>query len=68
MAALCERLAAYQPLESSEYRSLEDAVIEDFRAELGDLDSIFDLGAIECVDDLLGGEPDDLESTQSSQE
>ncbi|WP_139653355.1 ribonucleotide reductase subunit alpha [Raoultibacter phocaeensis] len=38
-----EKLAAYQPLDSEEYRQLEDAVIEDFRAE------------IDRMDDLLNG-------------
>ena len=38
-----EKLAAYQPLDSDEYRQLEDAVIEDFRAQ------------IDRIDDLLNG-------------
>ena len=38
-----EKLAAYQPLDSEEYRQLEDAVIEDFRAQ------------IDRIDDLLNG-------------
>lgn len=38
-----EKLAAYQPLDSEEYRQLEDAVIEDFRVE------------IDRIDDLLNG-------------
>lgn len=38
-----EKLAAYQPLDSEEYRQLEDAVVEDFRAEL------------DRIDDLLNG-------------
>ena len=38
-----EKLAAYQPLDSEEYRQLEDAVVEDFRAE------------IDRIDDLLNG-------------
>lgn len=38
---LFEKLAAYQPLESTEYRALEDAVVEDFRRGLdGDLDDL----------------------------
>ena len=38
-----EKLAAYQPLDSEEYRQLEDAVVEDFRAQ------------IDKIDDLLNG-------------
>ena len=38
---LFEKLAAYQPLDSTEYRALEDAVVEDFRRSLdGDLDDL----------------------------
>lgn len=37
---LFEKLAAYQPLDSDEYRALEDAVIEDFRRELDNLDEL----------------------------
>ncbi|MBR5259117.1 MAG: ribonucleotide reductase subunit alpha [Eggerthellaceae bacterium] len=35
-----DKLAAYQPLESSEYRELEESVIRDFRRELADLDDL----------------------------
>lgn len=35
-----EKLAAYQPLDSEEYRQLEDAVIDDFRAELSRIDDL----------------------------
>lgn len=41
---LFDKLAAYQPLDSEEYRALEDAVVSDFRQEL------------EHLDDLLKGE------------
>lgn len=37
---LFEKLAAYQPLDSREYRELEDAVIRDFRADLEHLDDL----------------------------
>lgn len=35
-----DKLAAYQPLESSEYLELEDAVIRDFQADLSHIDDI----------------------------
>lgn len=38
--ALFEKLAAYQPLESKEYQQLEDAVLDDFRKSLDDLDEL----------------------------
>lgn len=41
---LFDKLAAYQPLDSDEYRALEDAVVGDFRREL------------EHLEDLLKGE------------
>ena len=41
---LFDKLAAYQPLDSDEYRALEDAVVSDFRREL------------EHLEDLLKGE------------
>lgn len=44
---LLDKLAAYQPLDSDEYRALEDAVISDFRREL------------EHLEDLLSGEERD---------
>ena len=37
---LFDKLAAYQPLESSEYAELENAVIADFSASLGDLEDL----------------------------
>lgn len=37
---LFEKLAAYQPLDSDEYRALEDAVVDDFRLELEQLDDL----------------------------
>lgn len=37
---LFDKLAAYQPLESPEYKALEQAVIEDFRRELDHLDDL----------------------------
>lgn len=41
---LFDKLAAYQPLDSDEYRGLENAVVEDFRREL------------ERLEDLIAGE------------
>lgn len=41
---LFDKLAAYQPLESKEYKALEDAVVQDFQRDL------------EHIDDLLKGE------------
>lgn len=35
-----DKLAAYQPLDSAEYRQLEEAVVGDFRAELSHVDDI----------------------------
>ncbi|MEG0776063.1 MAG: ribonucleotide reductase subunit alpha [Raoultibacter sp.] len=35
-----EKMAAYQPLESPEYRQLEDAVIEGFRVQLEDVEGL----------------------------
>ncbi|MEG0096691.1 MAG: ribonucleotide reductase subunit alpha [Raoultibacter sp.] len=40
-----EKMAAYQPLESEEYRQLEDAVIEGFRAQIGTIDDLLTGGA-----------------------
>ena len=40
---LFDKLAAYQPLDSKEYRELEDQVVRDFRSDL------------DHIDDLLGG-------------
>ncbi|RDB61261.1 ribonucleotide reductase subunit alpha [Gordonibacter sp. 28C] len=37
---LFDKLAAYQPLDSEEYRALEDAVVKDFRRELDHLDDL----------------------------
>lgn len=37
---LFEKLAAYQPLDSDEYRQLEEAVVRDFRRGLDDLDDL----------------------------
>ena len=37
---LFDKLAAYQPLESAEYKALEQAVIDDFRRELDQLDDL----------------------------
>lgn len=37
---LFDKLAAYQPLDSAEYRELEDRVIQDFRADLENIDDI----------------------------
>lgn len=35
-----EKIAAYQPLESEEYKQLEDAVIDTFRSELDQIDDL----------------------------
>ncbi len=35
-----EKIAAYQPLESSEYRQLEDAVVDGFKTELENIDDL----------------------------
>lgn len=37
---LYEKLAAYQPLDSEEYRALENAVVDDFKRELEHLDDL----------------------------
>lgn len=37
---LFEKLAAYQPLDSAEYRALEEAIVGDFRRELEHLDDL----------------------------
>ncbi len=37
---LFEKLAAYQPLDSEEYRSLEEACVRDFRADLDHIDDL----------------------------
>ena len=42
-ALLCEKLAAYQPLDSDEYKSLEEQVVSDFRLELENLDAYLGL-------------------------
>ena len=34
------RLAGFQPLDSSEYRQMEDWVVEEFSKELGDIDDL----------------------------
>lgn len=39
-ARLFEKLAAYQPLDSEEYKTLEEAILADFRSELADIDDI----------------------------
>lgn len=39
---LFDKLAAYQPLESEEYTELEDAVIRDFRVDLGHIEDLLD--------------------------
>ena len=39
---LFDKLAAYQPLDSPEYKELEDAVVEGFRRELEDIDDLLD--------------------------
>lgn len=37
---LFEKLAAYQPLDSEEYRTLEEAIISDFRSDLANIDEL----------------------------
>ena len=37
---LFDKLAAYQPLDSPEYKALEQAVVDDFRRELDHLDDL----------------------------
>lgn len=39
---LYDKLAAYQPLDSEEYRALEEAVVSDFRRELDHLEDLLD--------------------------
>ena len=39
---LYDKLAAYQPLDSDEYRALEEAVVNDFRRELEHLEDLLD--------------------------
>ena len=39
---LYDKLAAYQPLDSDEYRALEEAVVSDFRRELEHLEDLLD--------------------------
>ena len=41
-ARLLERIASFQPLDSEEYKALEEAVIADFRNDLAHLDDILD--------------------------
>ena len=44
-----EKLAAFQPLASAEYKQLEDAVIERFKGDIDDLEaSLGDLGEQEA--------------------
>ena len=35
---LFDKLAAYQPLDSREYRELEEAVVSDFRRDMAELE------------------------------
>ena len=37
---LFEKLAAYQPLDSEEYKTLEEAIISDFRSDLANIDEL----------------------------
>lgn len=37
-----EKLAAYQPLDSEEYKTLEEAVVSDFRRDLAHIDDLLD--------------------------
>ncbi len=41
-ALLFEKLAAFQPLDSEEYKTLEDAIVSDFRRDLSHLDDLLD--------------------------
>ncbi len=67
-ALLCQKLASYQPLESEEYKHLEDQVVKDFRQELEDLDSLLGFGSAHNVADLLGEDLDGLEPTEPAAE
>ncbi len=40
MDNICDKLAAYQPLDSDEYKALEDAVVKDFRLDLDNLEDL----------------------------
>lgn len=41
-ARLFEKLASFQPLDSEEYKTLEEAVVADFRTDLAHLDDLLD--------------------------
>ena len=65
---ICEKLAAYQPLESDEYKNLENKAVEDFRHELDDLDALLSFEGAQNVADLLGEDFDELEPGESAPE
>lgn len=67
-AAVCEKLAAYQPLDSDEYKSLEEQVVSDFRRELEGLDAFLGFEGANDVATLLGEDRDDLGSAESDAE
>ena len=67
-AAICEKLAAYQPLDSDEYKSLEEQVVSDFRRELEGLDAFLGFEGANDVATLLGEDRDDLGSAESDAE
>lgn len=65
--AICEKLAAYQPLESDEYKFLEEQVISDFRQELDNLDALLGFGDADNVAALLGETPEACEADGAGQ-
>ena len=67
-AAICEKLAAYQPLDSDEYKSLEEQVVSDFRRELEGLDAFLGFEGANDVATLLGEDRDGLGSAESDAE
>ena len=67
-AMLCEKLAAYQPLDSEEYKALEEQVIGDFRRELEKLDAYLGFEDADDIAELLGEIHDDMDSSESGTE
>ena len=61
-------MAAYQPLDSDEYKSLEEQVVSDFRRELEGLDAFLGFEGANDVATLLGEDRDDLGSAESDAE
>lgn len=64
--AICEKLAAYQPLDSDEYKSLEEQVISDFRQELQELDAYLNFDSTNDMATLLRVDRNDLGSAESA--